>query len=140
MPTRDNRNHIVPVLLFNAVINSDTNTDSSEFDMADYDGGVDIQAFASAWTDGAYAINIHASDTSGFTPAAGNLLSGDNLIPSGASVSIGAVLAALATPDSIGVISALRYLVVRIVSTATSSGATLMVLAQNKPEIIQEQA
>lgn len=136
MPSRDIRNRLVPKVLMNSAIASDTNTDSAQLDTADFDGGVKINAFSSIYVDGDYAIQIHASDTSGFTPGASTLLSGDELIPASASVSIGAAVVAGATIDSIGFITAKRYAVARVVSTNfSSSGATIIITAESSPEI-----
>lgn len=135
MPGRDIRSKLVPILLFNAAITTDTNTDSSQLDTADYDGGVKINAFSSAWTDGTYTLQIHTSDTTGFTPGASTLLSTSNLIPASGSIVLTAALAAASTIDSLGFISAKRYMKVRIVSTLTSSGATIIITSENNPEI-----
>jgi hypothetical protein len=135
MPSRDIRNKLVPILLMNEAIITDTNTDATQLDTADYDGGVSVNVFSSAYSDGSYAVEIHASDTTGFSPSSSTLLSGDSLIPSSTSITISAALADGGTIDSSGFITALRYVKVRIVSTSTSSGATLVILVQNNPEI-----
>jgi len=136
MPGRDIRNKLVPKILMNSAIASDTNTDSIQLDVADYDGGVKLNVFSTIYADGDYALEIHASDTDSFSPSSSTLLSGNNLIPASASVSVGAAAVLGAVLDSVGFITAKRYVVARIVSTNFSaSGATIIITAENNPEI-----
>ena len=136
MPSRDNKFSIDPYLLDNIAISGNGNNDSVELDIADFDGGVTIQAYLNIFVDGVYTLQIHASDTSGFTPAAGTLLSGDNLIDqSGTLILDTAIQVEGARIASLGFITAKRYVVVRIVASGVSSGGSVQVLAQCKPEI-----
>jgi hypothetical protein len=132
---RDNRNTVKPFLVLNSTISSDTNTDSSEIDTKNYDGGLKFNIFSNDYTDGTYTVQLHASDTTGFTPSSSTLLATDELIPSSQSVAITAVQGDLAVIASVGAITAKRYMVLRVVSTLTSTGANIIATAEAVPEI-----
>jgi len=137
MPQRDIKSSLNAYFLMNEAITTDTNTDSAELDMANYDSGVKINAFASAYSAGTYTVQLHASDTTGFTPSASTLLATDEIIPSSGTIAITAVSTVGDAINSLGVCTAKRYLAVRIVSTSTGT-ATIVVTAEAKPELRQE--
>lgn len=113
---RDFHNPISVVNALNgATIATNTNTDGPTVDLQGFDS-CELIARSSAWTDGAYALQVLESDASGSgfaaAPAASVL---------GGSPSIGAAN----TVAKIGYIGTKRYVRLRIVSTATTSGAHL---------------
>lgn len=138
MPNRDIRSNLLPKLILNDSITGNGNTDSGDIDVADYDGGVKFNIYASAYTDGDHAIQIHESDTAAFTPDSTTLVSGDALIPQSAALTISAATAKGDVIASIGYIGAKRYAKIRVVSTSVTTGATLVVTLEASPEIKQD--
>lgn len=125
MSTRDIRSNLLQKLLFNAAISTNTTTDAVVIDLADFDMGVMISLAALAFTDGSYNLIFEDSpDNSVFTA-----VSSDKIIGPGATVS---ALTDPSVPDeleTVGLFSIDRFLKVRIVSTGTTTGATIAVLA-----------
>lgn len=133
MPCKDIKSSKDSFLLMNSTISSNTNTDSAELDLSAYNSGVKINVLASAYTDGIYAIQLHTSDTSGFTPSSTTLLSGDALI--GDAITISAITSAGSAISSQGFISAKRYFKVRVVSTSVTTGANIIINAEAKKDV-----
>jgi hypothetical protein len=103
------------------VITTDTTTVGATFDTADYELGFSVFLIAPAWTDGTYTLLLEESDDAG--------MAGAVTVPDVKLIGTFPAVAA-ATVDGIalgkvGVFSNLRYIRVSIVSTGTSSGATI---------------
>jgi hypothetical protein len=112
------------------VIATDTTTAGAIFDTADFELGLMFAMTVSAYTDGTYTLLIEESDDSGMSGAVA--VTGDKLI--GALPALSAVDTEGDVMAKAGVISNLRYVRPSIVSTATTSGATMSVVATQKAE------
>lgn len=125
MATRDNRSNQLVKLVHNAVIATDTTTDATVVDTADFDRGITFALAVLAFTDGVYTLQFEDSpDNSVFTA-----VSADKLIGPGASLS---AITDASVPDdmaTVGLFSTDRYVKAQIVSTGTTSGATIAVTA-----------
>jgi hypothetical protein len=107
-------------------ISSDTTTTGAIIDTKDYDGGLYFAMFAYAYTDGTYTMKIEHGDDSGLSDAAdvdSAMLVYGTLPALTAALAEGGVLA------KEGVHSTKRYVRVSIVSTSTTTGASLAVVA-----------
>jgi hypothetical protein len=102
-----------------ATIATNTNTDGPTVDLQGFDS-CEFIARTGAWTDGAYALQVLESDSSGSgfaqAPAASVL---------GGSPSLGAAN----TLGRLGYIGTKRYVRLRVVSTGTTTGASLSAVA-----------
>src|SRR3954454_24310112 len=117
---RDFHNPISVVNALNgATIATNTNTDGPTVDLQGYDS-CELIARTRAWTDGAYALQVLESDASGSGFAAAPASS-----VLGGSPSIGAAN----TLARLGYVGTKRYIRLRIVSTATTTGAALSAIA-----------
>lgn len=125
MATRDMRSSQLQKLIMNQAITTDTTTDATVIDIANFDKGVTLSLAATVFTDGSYTLQFEDSpDNSVFTAVAA-----DKIIGPGATVT---ALTDASVPDdlaTVGVFSVDRFLKVQVVSTGTSSGATIAVLA-----------
>lgn len=103
------------------VISTNTTTVGAIFDTAHYELGFSVFLSAPAWTDGTYTLKLEESDDSGMAGAVD--------IPSakliGALPAVSAATVDAAVLGKVGVFSNLRYVRVSIVSTGTTSGATI---------------
>lgn len=102
-----------------ATIATNTNSDGPTVDLQGYDS-CELIARTGAWTDGAYALQVLESDASGSGFAAAPASS-----VLGGSPSIGAAN----TIARVGYIGTKRYVRLRVVSTGTTSGASLSATA-----------
>lgn len=130
MPIKDIRSDLKVLNAFNATISSNTTTNGVIIDTADYDMGIMFTLTAAAYTDGTYTPLIRESDASDMSGA--NDVADDNLIGTEA----GAVINALNTPKTIGIVGTKRYVRVSIVSTGVTTGAHIVGLSVMKPEIL----
>lgn len=117
----DQRSNFAVVNALNSTaISSDTNTDGVEIDREEFES-ITFVAKVGAYTDGAYALAVLHGDTSGSLSVAPS----SNLVATPAVSSLGAANA-IAT---IGYVGGKKYVKLRVVSTSTSSGATLTGIA-----------
>jgi len=103
------------------VISTDTTTVGAIFDTADYELGFSVFISAPAWVDGTYTLKLEESDDSGMAGAVD--IPAAKLI--GSLPAVSALTADGAALDKVGVFSNLRYIRVSVVSTSTTSGATI---------------
>lgn len=110
-----------------AAISTDTTTASNIIDTAGYDK-VTFVLTATAWTDGAYIPAVSESDDSGMSGE--NAVADANLTKLEADCSVGAATTqSVDGSKKIGYLGNKRYVTCDIVSSGTSSGATVGVLA-----------
>lgn len=129
MATKDNKSQQKVNLLHNAVIATDTATNTSSIDTADYDMGVMLSMSVTAFTDGTYVLSLEDSpDNSAWTAVASEKLIGD--APSVAALT-SASAGLIAT---LGAISTNQYVRGVITSTGTTNGATVNVQSIMKGE------
>lgn len=122
MPIRDNRSDQVVNLLHNATIATDTDTNSTSIDTADFDFGVFFTVAATAYTDGTYAISLEDSpDNSVFTAVSSDKLIGSITALAAATSASGGDMGRL------GCFSTEQFVRVVITSTSTTSGADILV-------------
>ncbi len=129
MPTRDNKSDQRVSLLFNAAISTDTATNTFSVDTADFDCGVMLGLASTVYVDGTYVLSLEDSpDNSVWTAVAADKVNG--------SVSVAVITDATAGDviETLGMFSTERYIRGVITSTATTTGATLNVMAIMKGE------
>lgn len=129
MPIQDNRSDQQVSLLFNAVIATDTDTNTFSIDTADFDYGVMLGLSATAYTDGTYVLSLEDSpDNSVWTAVASNKTHGSPTVTELTDATAGDII------STIGVFSTEQFIRGVITSTSTSTGATLNVVAILKGE------
>jgi hypothetical protein len=135
MPVKDLRSDIKVVTAQIDVISTDTTTDGAIIDTSHYENGVAFSYVAAAWTDGTYTPLLEESATGAFageeTPIADA-----NLIGTEAGAAISAASVELGVQGTIGIFSTLQFVRSTLVSTGTSTGATIVVSAIVAPELI----
>lgn len=139
MAVKDNATLNNVILGFNAAISTDTTTTTGAIiDTADLDGGLTFLIAATAFTDGVYKLAIVEGDAANLSDAAA--VSADALIEVGSidavTTGVVAILANGGKYSKVGVHSTKRYVRANIVSTGTTTGATLNVLALVSPETL----
>lgn len=133
--TRNLRNEIA---LNIQAITTDTTTAGNIIDTADFDGGVNITLLSGVYTDGTYDVLIEDGNDSGLSDAVAvvdDLLTGEDPISSN-TPEVQAQISATNEIKKIGYVGAKRYIRLSVVSTATTSGATLGAIVEKKPEIM----
>lgn len=138
MPVRDNVTLNNVILAFDAAISTDTTTNGAIIDTADQDLGVSFFLGATAYTDGTYKLVLQEGDDSGLSDA--TTVPSEKLITvTGLDAVADGVTAVTADGDKlakVGVFSTKRYVRAQIVSTATTTGATLNMVALVSPEVV----
>lgn len=120
----DNRSDQVVRLVHKAAITTDTTTFSDGVDTADFEGGVMFSLTIPAWTDGTYVMTLQDSPDDSVWTA----LDSDKVI--GPAVSLGAATSASGgLASTLGAFSHERHVRAAIVSTITTSGATLNIVS-----------
>lgn len=140
MAVRENVTLNNVLLTFEAAISTDTTTTTGAIiDTADQDLGVSFFIGATAYTDGTYKLVIIEGDDSGLSD--GTTVGAEKLVevPGLKAVTDGvtALTADGAKYFKVGVHSTKRFLRANIVSTGTSTGAQISVLALVSPEVIE---
>ena len=119
-------------------ITSDTTTNTAIIDTADQDLGVSFFMNASAYTDGTYKLVLQEGDAANLSDAA--TVPSEKLITvTGLDAVATGVTAVTADGDKmfkVGVFSTKRYVRAQVVSTVTTSGATISVVALVSPELV----
>ena len=122
MAISDNKSEQKVNLLHNAVIATDTTTNTSSINTADFDMGVMLSMSVTAFTDGTYVLSLEDSpDNSTFTAVASIKLIGTAPTVSALTSASAGLIATL------GVISTEKWIRGVITSTGTTSGATVNV-------------
>lgn len=134
MAVKDIKNNLLGLMALLATIVSDTTTQGVILDTADFELGLMFTLSNSLYTDGTYTLLLEESDDSGMAGA--TTIAGEQLIGSLPVVSAATVQSNSAALGSVGVISNKRFVRASIVSTATTSGATVAVLATQKGEVL----
>ncbi len=131
MAIQDIRSDLLNTLVDVNAISTDTTTTTNSFDTSHYDPGFYFAFEVQAYTDGTYSVSLEESDDDSVfaaIPAAATL---------GTSpVSLTAVTADGGTLNTIGAFSNKQYVRASIVSTSTTSGATIRTLAVAKGELL----
>ncbi len=126
----DIKSNLLFLLAMIANITTDTTTSGAIIDTAKFELGIAFDMGVINFTDGSYELQIFESDDPAMSGA--TVVSGDQLI--GALPTLTAATAQGAAKTSVGVISHLRYLQARVVSTSTSTGADVVIGATQKGE------
>ena len=113
-------------------ISSDTTTVGAIFDTADYELGFSVFISAPVWTDGTYTLKLEESTDSGMSGAVD--ISSSKLI--GSLPAVSALTADGGELGKVGVFSNLRYVRVSVVSTGTTTGATVNVTVVEHAETL----
>jgi hypothetical protein len=130
MAIQDISSDLKTVCAQTATISTNTTTNGSSIDTADYEMGLMFLFFLPSRTDGSYQLNLQES-ADGSTWAD---IPSTKLI--GSEGALTAALAAAGTVSKVGVFSNLQYVRSQIVSTSVTTGATAMVLAVQKGELM----
>ena len=129
MATRDGfSDKLVTEALASTAIGTNTTTVGSIIDTADYDMGVAFFADVTAYTDGTYTFLFEDGDDSGLSDAA--TVSTDKII--GSAVSLTAVTSGAFAGN--GLHSTKRYVRMSVVSTGTTTGATINAICVEQGE------
>lgn len=132
MAVRDQVTKMDAFLAMDETITTDTTTNGSIIDTADYECGFSLFVVVSALTDGDYQLNLQEGDESDLSDAVS--IAADKLI--GTEPSVDAATAAGAVLEKVGVFSNKRYVRPQIVSTSTTSGATLQLIVVQHGEYL----
>lgn len=136
MPISENVSKLNVLRLFDAAISTDTTTNTPIIDLADYSQGGTFLLSCSAYTDGTYKLVIEHGDDSGLSDAID--LSSDQLVEleslKAVTDGVSALTAAGGKMAKVGVISTKAYGRAKIVSTGTTSGATIQVDFVGSPD------
>jgi len=124
--------------LVSTAISTDTTTTGSAIDTAAFEMGLMFITDVSAYTDGTYTLSIETADDSGFSVNLVEIKTGDdNFLEGSSGVALTAVTAAGAKILTIGAFGNKKFARIKIVSTSTSTGATLssrvVQAAENSP-------
>lgn len=133
MAVKDSRSYMLPELAFSAAISSDTTTNGAIIDTAKYELGLTFNVAAAAWTDGTYTFTLEESDDSGMSGAVD--IDDSKLIGTEAGLTISAAETQGDILGSIGVFSNLRYVRLKVTSTSTATGATIVSILEKSGEI-----
>ncbi len=134
MPVQEQATHQVVSLALEATITTDTTTEGAIFDTAHFDLGIYFAIASTAWTDGTYTLKIEDGDDSALSDAA--VVATGQLVY-GSLPAVAAVLADGADYAKEGVIGTKRYVRASIVSTDTTSGATLSLICIKGAELLK---
>jgi len=131
MSNRDLTSDLTSKLALLATISTNTTTNGSAIDTAQFVQGVNFVVACTAFSAGSFAINIQESDTTtsgDFTDvAAAQLIDSEPTIT--------AVNAAGDTLEKVGVFGTKRYVRAQIVSTGASGSNTFAIVAQQVADI-----
>ena len=139
MPTKEITTILKNQIALNVqVISSDTTTAGNIIDTADFDGGVNFTMFSGAYNDGTYIALIEDGEDSGLSDAApvvDALLRAQDPTSSTAPEAQTAITSANAI-KKIGYVGIKPFVRISIVSTSTSSGATLGAIVEKMEEVL----
>lgn len=135
MPVKDNRSNFEPILIQTDIITTDTTTDGSSFDTSDFENGVTFVFLATAYTDGTYTPVLEESATGAFAGEE-NVIADANLIGTEAGAVISAAITEGTVLSSIGLFSTKKFVRPTIISTSTSTGATISTIIVAAPELV----
>lgn len=135
MAVKDNRSNFEPKLIQTDVISTDTTVDGASLDTSDFDAGITLVYLTTAYTDGTYTPIIEESATGLFAGEETAVADG-NLVGTEAGAVISADNAELDVLFSIGLVGTLKFVRSTIVSTGTSTGATISTIVVAMPEIV----
>lgn len=121
MAIKDIRSNLMVLLALSAAISTNTTTNGAIIDTKNHDLGLMFAANVTAFTDGSYVVQAFESDASDMTGEV--QITGNKLI--GTPPTLTAVTASGAAMSTFGVISNLRYVRLKVVSTGVTTGATL---------------
>jgi len=137
MAVKDIRSDLLAKSAFDVqAISTDTTTTGAIIDTADFDSGVMFTLICSAYTDGTYTPLIEEGDAANLSDA--SAVADANLVGTEAGAALSAASAEGANLNTIGVVGTKRYIRLSIVSTSTSSGATVGAIFHGCPEILPD--
>jgi len=134
MPERDLRSNLEMQLALNGLIATNTTTDGFIIDTAHYDSGVMFGFAVTSYVDGTYAVNLQDGDESDLSDAA--TIADAKIIGDKSTIILTAGTAEGALLSTLGITDTKRYVRVQIISTLTSDGAIISVVAVKKAELL----
>lgn len=134
MSVKDIRSSLQALLANLAVVSGNGTTNGAIIDTADFELGLMFTMAIVGFTDGVYNIVIEESDADDMAGAEN--VTGDKLIGALADMELDAESANGDVLPSIGVISNKRYVRVNVVATGVTTGATAIVTAIQKGEVM----
>lgn len=132
MAVKDIRSDILQDLALSAVIGTDTTTNGFIIDTASFELGLMFAPLVSVFTDGVYDFTLEEGLDPGLSDAV--LIPSDKLIGTLADLQLTAVTAQGDPMPTIGVFSNKRYVRINVVSTGTTTGASVQVVVSQKGE------
>lgn len=120
------------LVVHDAAITSNTDTNTAIVDTAAFDMGISFYMFATTYTDGTYTLSFQEGDAANLSDA--STVPAEKLVQS-ASISA-ATSAAGGSMAKVGLHSTARYVRAVITSTGVTSGATVTVAAQRFAETL----
>lgn len=139
MAINDIRSNLkVNLALASVAISSDTTTTGVSIDTSQFELGLMFAVDISAYTDGTFTLSIETADDTGFSVNLTEIKTGDDNFLEGADgVALTAVTAVGDKVLTVGAFGNRKFARIKIVSTGTSSGATLSArviqAAENSP-------
>lgn len=142
MAVREQVTQMEAVLAFQGSISTDTTTNTQIIDTANFDMGVSFYLSAPVYTDGTFKVTFEEGEDSGLSDAAA--VPSDKIVPIEVTAedAVNTGITAVTNDGDVlvkaGVHSTKRYVRANIVSTGTTTGATLNLVAvlgsENLPE------
>ena len=134
MAVNDIRSDIQNSVALTAAISTDTTTNGSAIDTADFELGLMFTVALNNFTDGTYNFTLQESVDSAFTSPVSIIDGSDKMIGTLAALTLTAASVTNTTLLNIGVISNLQFVRLNCVSTSTSTGADVLVICSQKGE------
>lgn len=140
MAVREMVTHGNLYLAFEAAVSTDTTTTTAIFDTKDADMGVTFFIAATAYTDGTYKLTFTEGDDSGLSD--GTTVGSEKIVVVSGTDAVNDGVTAVTADGGLylkaGVHSTKRYVRANIVSTGTTTGATLNVSCMLNGEVLPE--
>ena len=134
MAVNDIRSDIQNSVALTAAISTDTTTNGSAIDTADFEGGLMFTVALNNFTDGTYNFTLQEATDSAFTTPVAIIDGSDKMIGTLAALTLTAASVTNTVLLNVGVISNLQFVRLNCVSTSTSTGADVLVICSQKGE------
>lgn len=134
MAIKDIRSQNLQQDAFNQFISANGNFDGAILDTADNDGGFMISVMTANYVDGSYSVSIFESDDSGMAGA--TEITDPQKIIGTSPIVVSAATASGDILETMGVFSNKRYLRVRVVASAVTTGSDVIVVSTQAPEVV----
>jgi hypothetical protein len=134
MSVKDIKSQLQSNVAFFGTIASNTTTNGSIIDNANYDLGIMFVVQCTNYTDGTYSFTIDEGDDASLSDA--TTVPAEKIIGNLSSLDISAANVAGDSLNSVGVFSNKRYLRLNVVSTGTTTGATINAIVEQSAEVV----